>query len=110
MAGVGGHAEANDLGEDRGVAGLGALQGFEGEHGGAFAEGHAVAVGGKGAAGGGGDDAHRVPGAVEAVAEGGFVAAGEGSGDHAGPDHVEGQADGVRGRRRRRWRCRGWGQ
>ena len=69
--------------------------GFEGEHGGAFAEGHAVAVGGEGAACGGGDDAHGVPGAEEAEGERSFVAAGDGGVDHAGAHHVEGEADGV---------------
>ena len=63
VAGVGGEAEADDLGVDSGVAGLGGGQSFESEHGGAFTDGHAVAVGGEGAALGGGDDAHGVPGA-----------------------------------------------
>ena len=94
---VGGHAEAYDFGVDGGVAGLGGFEGFDDEHGGAFAESHAVAVGGEGLALRGGDDAHRVPCAEEAEGEWGFVASGNGSGDHAVANHVEGLSDGVGG-------------
>ena len=95
VAGVGGHAEADDLGVDGGVAGERGVEGFEGEHGGAFAEGHAVAVGGEGAAGVGETTRMAVPGAEEAEGEWGFVAAGDGCVDDAGADHLEGEADGV---------------
>ena len=95
VAGVGGHAEADDLGVDGGVAGLGGFEGLECEHGGAFADGHAVAVGGEGAAARGRDDAHGVPGAEEAEGERGFVAAGDGGSDHTAAHHLEGEADGV---------------
>ena len=95
VVGVGGHAEADDLGVDGGVAGLGGGEGFEGEHGCAFADGHAVAVGGEGAALRGGDDAHAVPCSEEAEGEWGFVASGDGCFDHSGADHLEGEADGV---------------
>ena len=95
VVGVGGHAEAEDFGVVFGVAGLCGFQGFEGEDGGPFGEDHAVARGGKGLAGGGGDDAHAVPGAQEAAGEGALVGAGEGGGDEAAADHLEGEADGV---------------
>ena len=95
VAGVGGHAEADDLTVDGCIAGLCAFEGFEHEHGGAFAEGHTVAVCGEGAAGGRGDYAHAVPRAEEAEGEGRIVAAGDGCGDHSGADHVKGEADGV---------------
>ncbi len=95
VAGVGGAAGADDLGVDMGVAGPGGFEGFEGEHGGAFAEGHAVAVGGEGAALGGRDDAHAVPGAEEAEGERGFVAACDCCFDHSAANHLEGKADGM---------------
>ena len=95
VAGIGGAAGADDLGVDVRVAGAGGLKSFEGEHGGTFAEGHAVAVRGERAALRGGDDAHAVPGAEEAEGEGGFVAARDGGVDHAGADHLEGESDGV---------------
>ena len=94
-AGVRGEAETYDFGVDFCVAGLCGFQGFESEHGGAFADGHAVAVSREGAALGGGDDSHGVPGAEEAEGERGFVASGDGGGDHAAADHLEGEADGV---------------
>ncbi len=98
VGGVGGHAEADDLAIDGGVAGERGVEGLDGQHGGALAEGHAVAVGGEGAAAGGGDDADAVPGAQEAPGEGGLVAAGDGGGGHAAAHHLEGEADGVGGR------------
>ena len=98
MGGVGGHAEADDLAIDGGVAGERGVESLDGEHGGALAEGHAVAVCGEGAAAGGGDDADAVPGAQEAPGERSLVAAGDGGGDHAAADHLEGEADGVGGR------------
>src|SRR5260370_35512011 len=94
VAGVGGEAEADDLGVDGGVAGLGGGERFEGEHGGAFTDGHAVAVGGEGAALRGGDDAHGVPGPEEAERQRGFVTAGDGGVDHSTSHHLEGEADG----------------
>ncbi len=95
MARVGGEAEADDLGVDVRVAGLGGGESFECEHSGAFADGHAVAVGGEGTALRGGDDAHGVPGAEKAEGERSFVASGDGCRDHAAADHLEGEADGV---------------
>ena len=95
VAGVGGEAEADDLGVDVCVAGLCGREGFESEHGGAFADGHAVAVGGEGAALGGRDDAHGVPGAEKAEGERSFVASGDGCRDHSAADHLEGEADSV---------------
>ena len=95
VAGVGGEAEADDFGVDLRVASLCGGEGFEREHGGAFAEGHADAVGGEGTALGGGDDAHRVPRAEEAEGERSLVAAGDGCRDHATADHLKGETDGV---------------
>src|SRR6266851_1273282 len=95
VAGVGGEAEADDLGVDGGVASLRGGESFEGEHGGAFTDGHAVAVGGEGAALRGGDNAHGVPGAEEAEGKRSFVAAGDGGVDHSTSHHLEGEADGV---------------
>src|SRR5215469_3368181 len=97
VAGVGGHSEADEFGEDGRVTGESSFEGFDGEDGGAFSESHAVAVGREGAAACGGDDAHRVPCAVEAEAEWGFVATGDGRGHLAGADHVEGESYGVSG-------------
>lgn len=95
VVGVGGHSEAENLREDGGVLGAGGREGFEGEDGGAFGEGHAVAVGRERAAGGGGDDAHGVPGAEEGVGERGFVGSRERGVNDSGSDHLEGEADGV---------------
>ena len=54
VEGVGGHAVADDLGEDLCAAGLGELELFEDEDAGAFADDEAVAVLVEGAAGVGG--------------------------------------------------------
>src|SRR5205823_12479171 len=95
VAGVGGEAEADDFSVNRGVAGLGGGESFDGKHGGAFADGHAVAIGGEGAALGGGDDAHGVPCPEKAEGERGFVAAGDGGVDHSAAHHLEGESNGV---------------
>ena len=50
VVGVGGHSEADQLAVDGGVAGESGVEGFDDEHGCAFAEGHAVAVSGEGPA------------------------------------------------------------
>ena len=83
MVGIGGHAEADDLAEDGGVASEGGVEGFEGEDGCSFTEGHTVAIDGEGPAAEQGDDAHAVPGAEEAVGEGGLVSSGDGGVDHS---------------------------
>ena len=54
VEGVGGHAVADDLGEDLRAAGFGELELFEDEDAGAFADDEAVAVLVEGAAGVGG--------------------------------------------------------
>ena len=102
VEGVGGHAVADDLGENLCAAGLGELQLFHDEDAGAFADDEAVAVLVEGAAGvfgivvAGGEGLH---GGESADAHGGDGGLGA-SGDHgvgiAALDDAEGIADGVR--------------
>ena len=97
VAGIGGHAEADDLRDGPGAAGERGLQRLQHQHGGAFAQHQAAAVGGEGAAGVLADDAHGLPGLEIAEVERSLAAAGDGHGGDAGTHHLEGLADGVRG-------------
>ena len=107
MAGVGGHAEADDLRDGPGAAGERGLERLEHQHGGAFAQYQSAAIARKGPAGVLADDPHGFPSLEIAEVERSLAAAGDGDRARAGAHHVKGLADGVPRTRRRRWRwCR----
>lgn len=91
---VGAAAVADDLSEDGGAAGEGVVKPLEGEDGGAFAQGEAVAVGGEGSGEGGGEGLEGIEAGENELGEG-VVTAGEGAAGAAVFDEVEGMADGV---------------
>ena len=94
---VGRHAEADDFGDRFRAAGQGVVERLDGHHGGAFAQDHAVAILRERPAHAGRNDAHGFPRFQKPVAEGRFAAAGDGEIGHAGPNHGESLADGMRG-------------
>ena len=98
VLGVGAHAEADDLGQDGGAARLRRLQRLEHDHRGALAEHHAAAVLRERAADIRRHHPHRLPRPDGPDGDAGLRAAGDRATDHAGPHHVEREADGM-GRR-----------
>ena len=101
VEGVGGHAVADDFGEDFCSAGFGELELFEDEDAGAFADDEAVAIFIPGAAGvgwivvAGGEGFHGGESTDAHGRDGGFGAAGDHGVGVAALDDAEGVADGV---------------
>ena len=107
VGGIGGHAVAHQLGEDRRAARFGMLIFLEQQDAGALGQHGSIALLGKGPKPVGTQHAHRLPGARGAPVQRGFGRAGDTEIDQALADHAVGEADRMRGGRARAYDAEG---